>query len=272
MGFTVCVLLYGDYPDLAARVLTSLKPVLEVTEYRIGLNAVSPETQRIAEDWAGGQAASRPVLFFQDKANRNIAKYPLMRQMLHLNPSSDDVMWFDDDSHLDADAGDEWWTRVAQYWKSSKATQIGLLHSIKQRGRQYAVISRLPWYGGKLVDSGHKFRFATGGWWVADRQFLARHDYPFPALFHNGGDSILGELLRQQGASLVSATEFARCHCEACQRHPAKKEFRGVHVNVGGRKGRRGIGTVGERYVWSDGIMSPDLTHQNFELTVTTRS
>ena len=181
-------------------------------------------------------------------------------------------MWFDDDSY--APHGDPgWWDRAAAHWASrpSDCVQTGVLHKIRQRGLQFDGIRQQPWYRGKTVSSGSLFTFVTGGWWIADRGFLRRWDYPFPALHHNGGDSILGELIRQQNQVMLPAGSLAACGCESCVSRAVAPRLPVVHVNVGGRKGRRGLGVSNERYVWEDGRVPADLQHQNFELRVVRR-
>jgi hypothetical protein len=260
--FTVCSVLYGNYPELASRLLNSLEPHAHIVDVRLGLNAVSNATKDLAYEWA--QDFGKPVSIYNP--DRNVGKYPLMRAMLRdpgflLAPR---IMWFDDDSHLDVAPG--WWDRVAAM--SVACTQLGMVHVIRPRGRQREMIIRQPWYAGLPLQHNHLFRFVTGGWWTADSAFLLSWDYPFPDIHHNGGDSILGELIRQRSKALLSFSDGARCHCEACVRKPAPVFKHGcVHINVGGRKGRRGIGCTGEKYVWADGQAS-DLSHQLFSLVI----
>ena len=160
-------------------------------------------------------------------------------------------MWFDDDSWLASP--EDVWSDLRRY-QVSGATVLGSPHRIRQRGRQYEMIRRQPWYTGLPVDAHHRFTFATGAWWVADPLFLRKHDYPFPGLHHNGGDSILGELVRQQRGQIL---RFPRsvCHCESCG---GRQRVAGgaVHINGGGRAGRRGLGVKQEKYVWEDGCSS----------------
>ena len=54
--FSVCTVLYGDYPQLAERLLDSLKLRAHVQDFRIGLNAVSGRTRELVETWAKAQA------------------------------------------------------------------------------------------------------------------------------------------------------------------------------------------------------------------------
>lgn len=263
--FTVCVLLYGNYPDLAKRVLDSLSSTRFVLCVKIGLNAVSETTASFVHDWAVQKSLDTPTWVYQPDGNKNVGKYPLMRRMFKELPTSH-VMWFDDDSYL-VDANETWWQ--VMYNAAKRYDVYGCIHCIRQRGKQYAAIPRQPWYTGKAVPSNHFYKFATGGWWIGDVLFLQKWDYPFAGLHHNGGDSILGELVRQQNARLGRpSTLQATCHCEACCKEKLS-DISGVHVNLGGRAGRRGIGVTGERYIFADGEPFPPTSHQDFETNIT---
>lgn len=264
--FSVCATLYGAYPQLARRLLNSLENHAFVQDFRLGLNAVCDETRAVVVAWALQQMHRCPVYLYEEDMGINLGKYPLMRQMLRDRSPADKIMWFDDDSYLDPAAGANWWRKVAE--RSHGLTQLGVPHYIPQRGRQHEVIPLQPWYNHKPVDARHRYRFATGGWWVADTAFLLRWNYPFPALYHNGGDSILGELIRQQGSSVAAFPEGTQCHCESCAMRGLQTGIPVVHVNVGGRNGRRGIGGQNERYVWADGNPKPSLVHQDFDLRI----
>ena len=266
--FSVCAIFYGDYPVLADRLLKSLIKSNNVVDFRFGLNAVSQATKDLVQNWALQKMHSTPVYIYEAEDNGNLGKYPLMRAMFKdsYKPAKK-IMWFDDDSYVADEAGVAWWDAVAVLATQNK-TQIGSLHYMMQRGYQYKAIQQQPWYTNKVVNSKHRFYFATGGWWVADTDFLLKWDYPFPALYHNGGDSILGELIRQQNGTLYHYSLGLKCHCESCvKRHkPAQKDV--VHINVGGRAGRRGLGRTSENYIWSDGSLAPSLAHQNFNLRI----
>jgi hypothetical protein len=170
--------------------------------------------------------------------------------MLYDSLLASHIMYFDDDSHLTT-RDSNWWREVHELAES--CTMLGQIWKIPQRKQQYLAIREQPWYTGQPVDAKHWFRFATGGWWVADRRFLWKWNYPFPEIYHNGGDSILGELVRQQQGNLV-------------------KFHRGVLVNVGGRESRRGIGVAEEVYVWQNYVLGQDvsLSHHDFPCRVHT--
>jgi len=266
--FTVCVLLYGDYPELAKRVLGSISSTHLVGEVRLGLNAVSEATFSFVREWATEKSFSVPVKTYSPSGNKNVGKYPLMSRMF-VDLRTSHVMWFDDDSFL-LDATPGWWKNV--FDRAALFDVYGSLHRISQRGKQYLAIPQQSWFGGKPVSPRHVYNFATGGWWVGSVSFLRKWGYPFPQLQHNGGDSVLGELVRQQGAKLGHAnTSIAVCYCEACAKglNPLRsRPVGGVNINVGGRAGRRGIGVSSENYVFSDGNPFPSLLHHSFDVEV----
>lgn len=252
--------------QLAEKLLHSITLNEHVQDIRLGLNGVSRATELFVKAWAYEQMLNQPVYLYQPTDNANIGKYPLMRQMFKDRVLANKIMWFDDDSYVDPVAGSTWWDSALAV--SNKQVQIGSVHFIMQRGRQHEVIIKQPWYKGQLVNSRHRFKFITGGWWIADSAFIAKWDYPFKELYHNGGDSILGELLRQQGIQPGTFPNGVQCHCEACKGKGVVLNRPVVHINVGGRKGRRGLGVSDEKYIWSDGNSSPSLSHQNFDLRV----
>lgn len=264
--FSVCAVIYGDYLPLAVKLLDSLRVNAHVADIRLGLNSVSSATSSFVHSWAMDQMRAQPVFIFEPTENRNVGKYPLMRQMFRYGNMANKAMWFDDDSYIDPTAGVDWWHRADK--ASNKQIQIGATHIIMQRGKQFEVIQQQPWFSGKIINARHRFKFVTGGWWVADTAFLLKWNYPFPALYHNGGDSILGELLRQQNITPGKFPGGLQCRCEACSKQGIRPNQPVVHINVGGRQGRRGIGVKNEKYIWSDGNPNPSLEHQNFDMKV----
>lgn len=280
---SLCFLLYGAFERLALGVAQSLSrwgPTPPV-DIRIGFNAVSERSKSIVFDALQAYQSSNPdVVGYVWDCPTNCGKYPLMRRMFCLD-SVDDcptlqeyVSWFDDDSVI-TDAGSDYVSKIADSLKVDQtAVQAGCVHLITQRGYQYEWIQKQPWYTGKDVNQSTRFRFATGGFWVADSSFLIKHDYPFKEIYHNGGDSMLGELIRQQGKLIqeIGSVHNVRCGCESCNKVKGGaagdlSSTANILVNVGGRKGRRGIGVTGERYVGSSREVAASLDHQvNFHV------
>lgn len=207
MAFSVNVLLYGDHPNLATRCLQSLTQlnVLDaVAEFRIGLNGVSWSTRKAAVDFAIKVKTRCHV--YEPLDAQNVGKYPLMRRMFY-DPArpvtADNVMWFDDDSYFLPDHTgtlpvDLWWGQITDLLKA-----YAVVGSLYTPGYTWTPVERTAiavqaWFAG--VPTHEKPLFATGGWWAARREFLTAWDYPFREIRHNGGDTILGELCRQQGA------------------------------------------------------------------------
>lgn len=251
MSFRVTLLglLYGDYPELAERFLRSIPATSHIKEIRIGLNEVSERTYGVFRDWFNTFDAS-PILYWQTA--KNTGKYRVMRKMLYGSNAvrTPHVMWFDDDSYFGS-VDETWWEDAAYALTLPDVVQVGRTHRIRQRGEQHKYIQSQPWYTGLPVSADTRFHFITGGWWIADYKFLKAVDYPSTDLYHNGGDSLLGEIARQQGKVLYNWPGGADCRCESCQLHGDTRGDRVVIVNEGGRKGRRGIGVTGEYYVGS---------------------
>ena len=97
LQISLCVLLYGDFPQLSHRCLSSIWDRLEfhdgrVRDIRLGLNAISPESRKVAQ-WFAAHAAKHyqiPVITYDSR--QNACKYPLMRRML-LNDSQQPAAW-----------------------------------------------------------------------------------------------------------------------------------------------------------------------------------
>ena len=274
--FNICTVTYGDYPELIGRTLESIKVSIPlescVKDIRIGLNEVSDASFQYVMDWAAHFGRCCPVFVYRPVGNVNVGKYPLMRRMFQEEPTvfseSEFVMWLDDDSYFDlSESLQDWWNHVSCCLQEH--TVVGLIHHIRSRGNQHLGIKEQPWYTGKSIDGRHRFRFATGAWWAARSSFLEKWDYPFSEIHHNGGDSILGELCRQQEASICDLKLMAQCHAKCCYKGVDRNDI--VHVNVGGREGRRGLGQKAseEIYPWMlHGTDKLFFDQHNFDLEV----
>lgn len=230
-GFTVAMLGYGQHPELVTRCLDSLISAMDpsyVLSLRVGLNAACPLTRAAAYRLASA-AVCREVLVYDNPENG--LKYPMMRRMLYdethpvVTPW---FVWFDDDSCLAPGTTSAWWERLfAAVTKPPSADVLGAVYAAPLRGRQAWHIARQPWYTGQPLPAGHRFTFATGGFWVARTRFLHRWGYPFGPLTHNGGDTLLGELVRQQGGKLRAFREQVWVNADE-QGRESKAERRGT--------------------------------------------
>jgi hypothetical protein len=208
MEFTVFALFYGDHPELAQRCLDSLRGLPYTTaELRIGLNAVpdTSKTQDIVRSMVEDRHLDASNVY---ESTENIYKYPMMRRMFHdpdnpiLTPH---IMWFDDDSFFRTDEitrMDLWFSALSTHME--KASMLGAVYKLGLSGNQRAFIEDQEWYNDKPV--GDSFTFITGGWWCLRADIVKEFDWPVADLAHRGGDTLLGELLRQHDHTLKHFT------------------------------------------------------------------
>jgi len=200
--FTICVLLYGDHPQLAERCLTSICDTIQEghLNLRIGLNQVS----QAVRDWVFSWMPHEDIW----EAPTNIHKYPMMRQMFYgARPvETPYTMWFDDDSYLDGyqlvrQQNQPYWLSLVEQ-NMVNSDMIGSVYTIPFQGQQRAFVRDQSWYNGRDPEERKSMRFATGGWWTARTEVLREWDYPWEYLDHRGGDCMFGELMYQQGLRL----------------------------------------------------------------------
>lgn len=197
MTCSVAVLLYGDFPQLAQRVLDSIQasPGCEwISDYRLGLHAVSEATWDIVRRWTRQMvSAGFPVGWYCP--DTNILKYPTMQRMLRdpYMSIADCVAWLDDDTYC------------RRSWNDIVEDGI---HHLEQGwlAGQYRWYSVVPGYDRFLQDcfgwtnspfcsdDQPKIRFCIGGWWMARRELFLEYGYPPDILRHKGGDWLLSAL------------------------------------------------------------------------------
>jgi hypothetical protein len=239
-GFTVFVLLYGDYPELAVRCLTPLlsaAPNPFFISLRVGLNDVSKATHDIVMDLLARRAGPAETIVYASPINRR--KYPMMRKMFYdeAHPvQTNAIMWFDDDTYLDSPVPPTWFhTAYHSFIDGAMFAVGGSVYRKVWTDGQRAVIPEQVWAGKMPLEP--KARFVTGGWWMARTAFLQAYGYPFVELVHNGGDTLLGELVRQRGRYLL--------------------EFRdSLHINAdaNGQESKAARRGVVDKPLWHDGV------------------
>lgn len=196
---TVCTLLYGDYPVLATRCLTSLEPYLRfVGDVRIGLNACGEATKQ----FVASLAACYPQIHVET-SDENIYKYPMMRRLFDVKPLEQLTAWFDDDSFILPESSG-WFERVRHYANRKDFDMAGSTYVMQLRGNQIPWIMDQPWYRGRPFNDDKRVRFCTGGYWLIRSEILNEHRWPVQELRHRGGDVMLGVLLEQNGLSIAN--------------------------------------------------------------------
>ncbi len=230
---TIYCLLYGDYHSLHKRLLESLRKRLPQGAARVVIwcNAVCDATKQWLEQYP---CADWAVIF----SDENVPKYEVMRKLFHGEhaPQSDWVVWFDDDAHIIAA---DWWTKTKTYL-AQKAEQgvcyVGQLWFVHHLPGQWEFIKQSAWFKGlpsqmcPTRKPGRKkpgIQFAQGSYWWLRTDVMKQLNWPDERLSHNGGDTLLGEAIRQQGLP------FHRFHY-GVKLNDAKR--RGFHEKPAGSK------------------------------------
>jgi len=207
-NFTVCILFYGDYPELVTRSLSSLVKFNAVFDLRVGINDISQRTHAVLlTELQHFKDAGTACKIYEGVSP--YYKYPLMRKIFHdaVDPiTTPYVMWFDDDSYVKVETGAHWFDDVYSYFVGDSPVDIlgkvytGVFAKGKKglQGGQPVWVESQPWYTGEPVSAGHQPRFCTGGWWTTRMDILKRWSWPPEGEYHNCGDYLFGELFRQQ--------------------------------------------------------------------------
>lgn len=210
----ICILMYGSYVHLHKRILASLKKCAPKNAHiYIWCNQVGLPTKKLLHE-AHLHFDNLRTHFSDD----NVPKYPVMRQMLDMwNIDTDSygwMCWFDDDAEL---TDSNWWSRMAEYIRAREAENvcyIGGKYYIHLRGNQSEFYKTRPWYRGlpyQLEKTRHGSKqpaavFCTGGYWWLRLDVMEQIGWPDPLLSHNGGDTMLGVAVHQQGLPLHNFT------------------------------------------------------------------
>jgi hypothetical protein len=144
-----------------------------------------------------------------------------MRRMFHDggDPLAELVMWFDDDTYLDEKANLlAWWQDIEQLMNLHH--MIGQHWFLAMQGQQWDWIKTQPWYNPEaglptMLKGRRRFQFCQGAWWVIRREAIRDLNWPPPELKHNGGDSLLGEAVRQQGWSMGRYSRWLHINADA---------------------------------------------------------
>ncbi|MEP6670853.1 MAG: glycosyltransferase [Chthoniobacter sp.] len=214
---SICVLTYGDFPDLARRCIESILKHCPRSDYRllVGANAPNERTKEYLEALEAEGTIDTLIC-----SAENINKCPMMRRLFE-QVETEYIWWFDDDSWIDDPNAFALWLGVAR--AASPETMIW--------GRKYFVshehefsygrdpvewVRRASWFsgrqppswqpGGKDVtdycgrESGDgRWFFVTGGCWLIKTEAVRALDWPDRRLLKAGDDVLLGEALRQKG-------------------------------------------------------------------------
>ena len=235
--FTIFVLTYGPYPQLARRCLQSILDTVpaERLDLRIWANVVSKETRNYLE----AIEKNCTKIYWQEDPEKAV-KYPAMRQMFRDTEcpiQTPYLIWFDDDSFV---YHKEWYRYVASAivrWHPFGHRMFGIkkMHTCKGKVIRHQPVTKIwpprtdadireservsqlsmssnwfetrPWFKGvpyrdvreQHSPNGTKVYFAHGGWWALHVPTILEADIPDETLWHNGGDITIGEQINQAG-------------------------------------------------------------------------
>lgn len=213
--FTIFVLCYGNYPELARRCLDGIFRTCpaERIQVRVAANACCDETIAYLRN------LPLQRLYINEQ---NRYKYPVMREMFHDSQcplDSNYLIWFDDDSYV---VDDRWLKRLAEAIILNHAAGCRLygwrfnhdLTMFARGGHKPDVWFRqASWYRGKefrvrntqiYAANGSCIDFVAGGFWALGVDAMRLADIPDCRLRHNGGDIVIGEQVHQLGWKIMN--------------------------------------------------------------------
>jgi len=204
---TVCVLCYGDYPQLARRCVGSI--LQTVPPSRLDLRVAGNECSEATVAYLKTVPATK--LYLHDQ---NRYKYPVMRSMLH-DPKcpieTNYMVWFDDDTQV---INARWMQVLGRTIVDNHNHNVGLygIHmftaltaTLKKDQRRW--FKSAPWFrnrpfqnrSGQSVPNGNCIHFVPGYFWAMPSRLIKEADIPDIRLRHNGGDCTIGCQIYQAG-------------------------------------------------------------------------
>jgi len=206
MFCTVYALFYGKFLALHKRLIDSLKKHLPPEKVRLvcWANTVRKETLDELEKLRAHFGETALVI----DSKENVPKYEAMRTMYHdiAEPKTEWILWLDDDTYI---TKPDWWKKTKMFLQSTPdACYVGQKWYVHHLGGQWDFIKESSWFKGLEPEMlGTKKKgvkkpgvwFMTGGYVWLKTALMKNLNWPDVRLSHNGGDTLLGEAVRQQG-------------------------------------------------------------------------
>lgn len=207
---TVFVLTHGDFPDMHRRCLGALLATTspDRVELRVHANDLGAASLAYVE---GLEADGRIASLY--RAEKNLKKYPAMREMLH-DPKAPIktpwMVWLDDDTFADKDPN--WLDKLAE--SVAKGTEVdprlgmvGAKLFSHLNAKQIQWVTQASWYRKRPLQDRHGrdapgspvVHFCVGAFWAMKTECVKTCDVPDVRLSNNGGDVAIGEALHQNG-------------------------------------------------------------------------
>lgn len=208
--FTVFVLCYGNYPELARRCIDGI--LRSTPAGRVQLRILLNECSKATLDYI----RTLPYVGKVYLSETNILKYPLMRRAFYdaLFPiETPYLVWFDDDSYP---ADPKWLSLLAQqiivrHPKGDRLFGWEYMHDLKifaKHGhRPDRWFTQASWYRGEQwlarkgtpATNGSLIPFVAGGFWALHTETMRQAQIPDARLTHHGGDIVIGAQVQQAG-------------------------------------------------------------------------
>jgi hypothetical protein len=245
---TICMLTYGDWLEYYHRCLGSLltHTPADAIELRLGFNeaptsfhhalgSLNPDggtpswapLPRGVERFEWVTAQGTPMAAWNSP--KNLYKEPMARWMLHDMPlETEYAIWFDDDSYVDPG----WWQALLPLLQKG-IDYIGQPWWVFYQPGQAEMIQAQPWYRGLAFEQRQDkpgVQFMTGGFLAVRSARLREVDFPDTllrwkgrGLQQYGGDTLLGEIARQQGWSRQAHDACVHVNVDMQGKHPAPR-------------------------------------------------
>lgn len=210
---TICVLCYGEHPELARRCLDSIIQKCPPEKYllRVGLNECCPETV----DYVRSLEQVDSLYL----CKRNINQCPMMARLL-CQLETEFVWWFDDDSYIKHPGALDYrlktvrecsdtvgiWGEVAFHGHTSEfvepeAVQLWIQNQSWYSGHP-APCGQLRYEPEFYLSGDRRWHFCSGGSWFARSVVINKLGWPPASLIKKSNDVLLGEAIRQAGYEL----------------------------------------------------------------------
>jgi hypothetical protein len=197
---SIFALFYGSFHQLHVRLLESLSQYGPIADYSFWCNQVCDATRK----WMDSHFRHDYKATWSDE---NVPKYVAMRTMFEAADPSEWLVWFDDDSYV---IKPDWWSKTCDYLKIHRQEDIcyvGQRWYVHHLPGQEDFIRQARWYKSvpweqcptrspKILRPG--ISFAQGSYWWLRSDVRNQLNWPDSRLVHNGGDTLLGEAVRQQ--------------------------------------------------------------------------
>jgi hypothetical protein len=253
---TICILTYGDFLPYFCRCYESVFKHTPRRDYelRIGFNdspghfkhlmgqlmpsyVVPPGPRTGVEELTLRDPDGHTVRLWNSAVN--LYKEPMARNMFYKKPlTSEYMIWFDDDSFVEAG----WWDELVTLF-DRRTDYIGQEWWAGYFPGQTDMIRAQPWYRGVPFATRNGqlgVRFMTGGFTAIRTERLYSVNHPDTSfrwkgqtLKHNGGDTLLGEIASQLGWSRCRHDKHIKVNLDLNGNHPAPRRGTGAGRTFG---------------------------------------